>query len=167
MKKHSLKNNKKSVEYYMNLDYRIMLSKSESGYFAEIPDLPGCMTDAKNLEELMEMIEDAKRTWIETALEIGKKIPIPGEYSGKFSVRVGKSLHRDLVKCAKTEGVSLNQLVNQLLSSGIVKMDIVKIVQEEIRFAKTPTSKEIHILPILSQKGVRELYETKTNSIAA
>jgi len=33
------------------------------------------------------------------------------EYSGKISVRVPKSLHRNLAQCAKDEGISLNQFI--------------------------------------------------------
>jgi len=34
-----------------------------------------------------------------------------GEYSGKISLRMPKSLHKDLVQEAKEEGVSLNQFI--------------------------------------------------------
>jgi predicted HicB family RNase H-like nuclease len=34
-----------------------------------------------------------------------------GEYNGKISVRVPKTLHRDLVRLAKNEGISLNQFI--------------------------------------------------------
>lgn len=37
--------------------------------------------------------------------------PLPKEYSGKFNVRIPKSLHAALVCEAEAEGVSLNQLV--------------------------------------------------------
>jgi len=37
--------------------------------------------------------------------------PDPREYSGKFNVRIPKSLHGLLVREAEAEGVSLNQLV--------------------------------------------------------
>jgi predicted HicB family RNase H-like nuclease len=37
--------------------------------------------------------------------------PEPKEYSGKFNVRIPKSLHAALVSEADAEGVSLNQLV--------------------------------------------------------
>lgn len=37
--------------------------------------------------------------------------PWPKEYSGKFNVRIPKSLHAALVSEAEAEGVSLNQLV--------------------------------------------------------
>jgi Uncharacterized protein encoded in hypervariable junctions of pilus gene clusters len=37
-------------------------------------------------------------------------------YSGKISLRVPKSLHRDLVSSAKEEGISLNQFLLYKLS---------------------------------------------------
>ena len=37
--------------------------------------------------------------------------PEPKEYSGKFNVRIPRSLHAALVSEAEAEGVSLNQLV--------------------------------------------------------
>ncbi len=37
-------------------------------------------------------------------------------YSGKFSLRLPKSLHRDLAQLAKQDGSSLNQYVNSVLS---------------------------------------------------
>jgi predicted HicB family RNase H-like nuclease len=37
--------------------------------------------------------------------------PLPKDYSGKFNVRIPKSLHAALATEAEAEGVSLNQLV--------------------------------------------------------
>jgi len=70
------------------------------------------------------MIEDAKRLWIEAALEEGSYIPEPapadvGEYSGRFVVRIAKSLHRQLAQRAEQEGTSLNQLIVMLLAEGM------------------------------------------------
>jgi len=55
------------------------------------------------------------RAWIEVALEEGIPVPEPRreeEYSGKFVVRLPKSLHHKLAQIAEREGVSLNSLVN-------------------------------------------------------
>ena len=49
------------------------------------------------------MIRDAMAAWLEVALEDGQIVPEPKpaeDYSGKFVVRVPKSLHRDLVETA-------------------------------------------------------------------
>jgi antitoxin HicB len=80
------------------------------------------MTEADTLEEAAEMIQDAMAVWIQGSLDAGLAIPEPhseSDYSGKFSVRLPKSLHRDLVEVAEREGVSLNQYINVMLSRAI------------------------------------------------
>jgi len=74
-----MKNKKeKSVEYYMNLPYKIeIIPDPDGGYVAEVKELKGCMTEADTWEELYKMIEDAKRCWLETAIEAGVEIPLP------------------------------------------------------------------------------------------
>ena len=63
----------KSLEYYMELPYRIEIipDKEEGGYTAFFPDLPGCITCADSIEKLITEAEDAKREWIISALEEG------------------------------------------------------------------------------------------------
>jgi len=68
----------KHLEYYMALPYTIELTPDEDGYwFAEIPLLEGCMTNGKNEHDAIEMIHDAKRAWLTTALAVGIPIPEP------------------------------------------------------------------------------------------
>jgi antitoxin HicB len=116
----------RSVEEYMRLPYTIEVVREEgedySGWFARVVELPGCMTQADTFEELGLMIEDAMRAWLESALEDGQLIPEPRPietYSGKFVVRVPRSLHRELVEMAEREGVSLNALVNVALGRAV------------------------------------------------
>ena len=85
-------------------------------------ELPGCITQGDDFEELGEMVEDAMRAWIETALEDGQDIPEPrtaDDYSGKFVVRVPKCLHRRLALAADQDGVSLNQFINVALAAAV------------------------------------------------
>jgi antitoxin HicB len=111
-----------TAEKYLELPYTIEVTKDESdeysGWFARVVELPGCMTQADTFEELSEMIRDAMRAWIESAQEDGESIPLPRsveDYSGRFVVRIPKSLHRELVEMAEREGVSLNTFVNVAL----------------------------------------------------
>jgi len=115
-----------SIEDYLKLPYTIEVIRDESdgytGWFAKVEELPGCMTQADTFDGLGEMIEDAKRAWIESALEDGVDIPLPRraeDYSGKFVVRLPKSLHKKLVATANQEGVSLNTYVNVALSQAV------------------------------------------------
>ena len=111
-----------TIEQYLELPYTIEVTKDESdeyaGWFARVVELPGCMTQADTFEELSDMIRDAMIGWIESALEDGESIPLPRsieDYSGRFVVRIPKTLHRELVEMAEREGVSLNTFVNVAL----------------------------------------------------
>lgn len=118
----------RTIEYYLSLPYRVEIFPEEdgSGFTAVIPDLPGCMTSADTVEELWEMIDEAKALWLEVALSEGAFIPDPTpiaeeEYSGKFVIRLPRSLHRQLSIRSDKENTSLNQLVVMLLSEGMGK----------------------------------------------
>ena len=115
--------NIRTANDYLRLPYTIEVIRDESdglpGYVARVVELPGCFTQADDFQELGEMVEEAMRLWIETALEDGQVIPQPrlaAQHSGKFLVRVPRSLHRQLVEAAERDGVSLNNLVNVILA---------------------------------------------------
>lgn len=115
----------KDLAYYLRLPYTIQLHPSpEGGYAVSIPELPGCISQGDTIEDALAMIEDAKRCWLEVALEEGHPIPEPGskrrdEYSGKLVVRMPRSLHRTLAEQAKSENVSLNQFILFHLARGV------------------------------------------------
>lgn len=116
----------KTVEYYLGLPYTIeLIPEPEGGWFVAVKELPGCMSEGDTPEEAVEMIRDAMHGWIEVSLEDGDPIPEPRmleDYSGKFVVRLPRSLHRDLVEMAGREGVSLNQYVNVALGRALGRL---------------------------------------------
>ena len=65
------------IDTLMALDYVIVLSPDEDGWIATIPDLPGCMAVGETKQEALELIEDARRSWIEASLKRGLPIPQP------------------------------------------------------------------------------------------
>lgn len=96
------------------------------GYLAEVPDLPGCVSDGETPAEAIGNARDAIRAWIDAMKAHRNPIPPPTiieDYSGKWVQRVPKSLHRALAERARIEGVSLNTLVTTILSGGIAKKD--------------------------------------------
>jgi len=117
----------KNLAYYLTLPYTIEViqDRDDTGqvtWFGRVTELPGCITEADNFAELEMMIQDAKQSWLEIALADGRAIPEPRleeDYSGRFVVRVPKSLHKQLVISAQKEGVSLNMLVNVALARGL------------------------------------------------
>jgi antitoxin HicB len=111
---------RKSLEYFLNIKYPVTKHPApEGGFVAEIEDLPGCLAQGETLEEAYNEIEIARKLWLETSHEDGQDIPSPRddrEYSGKYIVRVPKSLYRKLDLLAAKEGTGLNQYVVSELS---------------------------------------------------
>ena len=107
----------KTIEYYMNLPYRLELvpDTEEGGFVASYPELRGCLTSGETAEAALKNAQDSKREW----LEDGYEIPEPTsdeEYSGQFKLRLPKSLHRALAENSKREGISMNQYCLYLLT---------------------------------------------------
>ena len=111
----------KTLNDYMKISYRmeIVEDKEEGGYVVSFPELPGCITCGESLESAVANANDAKREWINAALEDGVEIPEPDSidnYSGQFKLRIPKSLHKSLSEHSKREGISMNQYCLYLLS---------------------------------------------------
>ncbi|MCM1184096.1 MAG: toxin-antitoxin system HicB family antitoxin [Roseburia sp.] len=107
----------------MKLPYTRIIQEmnDESGhyFYGKILELDGCQSTGDTLEELYESLNEAMEGYIEVKLEKNLNIPIPETaeaYSGKFVVRIPKTLHRRLAMEAQQEGVSLNQLALYKLS---------------------------------------------------
>jgi len=47
------------------------------GWLAEVPDLPGCMSDGITPAAAADAVQDAIACWIEAAQEDGRPIPAP------------------------------------------------------------------------------------------
>lgn len=94
---------------------KIYEMNDESGhyFYGRILELDGCQSTGDTLNELYANLNEAMEGYIEVKLNNNLPIPVPsaiGNYSGKFVVRLPKSLHQRLVIEADKEGVSLNQL---------------------------------------------------------
>lgn len=63
----------------MKHKYEIIIywSNEDDSYIAEVPELPGCMSDGKTYSEALENIEKIIDEWIETAKSLKRNIPEP------------------------------------------------------------------------------------------
>ena len=52
-------------------------SDEDEAFIAEVPELPGCAADGATYQEAVANAEVVIREWIETARELGRKIPKP------------------------------------------------------------------------------------------
>jgi len=59
--------------------YKIILywSQEDEAFIAEVPELPGCLADGETYMDALKNVEVIIQEWIETATELGRKIPEP------------------------------------------------------------------------------------------
>ena len=63
----------------MSREFNVIIERDTDGYFvASVPSIPGCHTQAKSLDELMERIKEA----IELCLEVDENKIQPLEFVG-------------------------------------------------------------------------------------
>jgi antitoxin HicB len=141
------------VAEYVSMSWTIRLRRNVWGrYLARVDELDGCVGDGETADKALSSVYESMRVWFETALLKGLEIPQPSEdlaFSGKFVVRVPRSLHRRLALQAKEEGVSLNTEIVTLLSQEAEKTDVLKQVQSWADHARQPTRTRIS-LPVIS-----------------
>lgn len=105
-------------------DYGITIRRimDEEGvcFEARIRELPDLAEYADSIEEAYALAIDAIETTAEALSEQGRSMPLPeqeaSDYSGRITLRLPRSLHRELTRSARQEGVSLNQLLASVLS---------------------------------------------------
>jgi predicted RNase H-like HicB family nuclease len=117
------------------LPYTKVLRRDDEGdVVATIAELDGCMAHGEDEAEALRNLNEAQVAWIEAALTAGQNIPQPEVEeelpSGKFVVRLARSVHRRLNALAKKEGVSLNHLVVIAVSEYVTRIE----TREESRF---------------------------------
>ena len=55
----------------------IYWSHEDEAFIAEVPELPGCAADGATYQEAVQNVEVVIEEWIDTARELGRKIPEP------------------------------------------------------------------------------------------
>lgn len=112
------------IEEYLKLPYTRITQEmnDDTGhyYVGRILELDGCQSVGETIEELYRNLDEALKGYITVKKEHDLPIPKPQQvhedYSGKFVVRIPKTLHQQLTIQAQMEGVSLNQFVLYKLS---------------------------------------------------
>ena len=69
----------KTIEDYLRMNYtmEVIEDPTEGGFVVSFPELPGCFTCGQSLESALANALDAKKSWLEAALEDGLVIQEP------------------------------------------------------------------------------------------
>ncbi|MFY1588350.1 type II toxin-antitoxin system HicB family antitoxin [Micromonospora sp. WMMD734] len=100
--------------------YRVTWSAQDNEFVATCAEFPSLSWLAPSQIEALQGLQDLLSEVVADLEQQGEEVPEPfadRSYSGKFNVRVGKSLHRELAIHAAEDGMSLNQYVVRKLSA--------------------------------------------------
>jgi antitoxin HicB len=76
----------------MKIEYPLRVHRAEEGgFWAEFPDLPGCITEGDTLEETLNNAREALNGWITSRFERGFKVPAASTIKGKNIYRIEPS----------------------------------------------------------------------------
>jgi predicted RNase H-like HicB family nuclease len=72
----------------MNAEYVVVVERSETGFGAYVPDLPGCVAVGETREETLQLIREAIELHVGSLREAGEQIPPPTSTAESVVVRV-------------------------------------------------------------------------------
>ena len=70
----------------MSVKYAVIFEQAQSNWAAYVPDLPGCMTTGRTLEETKSNIREAIEGHLETLRQFGDPLPEPASLAGEVEV---------------------------------------------------------------------------------
>lgn len=100
--------------------YRVTWSAEDGEFLGTCAEFPSLSWLASSQIEALQGLENLLREVIADMEEQDEQVPEPfaeRSYSGKFNLRVGESLHRELATHAAEDGLSLNQYVLRKLTA--------------------------------------------------
>lgn len=100
--------------------YRVTWSSEDEEFVATCAELPSLSWLDASLEEALRGLRRLVSETVADLESTGEPVPVPlseRSYSGKFNLRVGERLHRELATQAAEERLSLNQYVVRRLTA--------------------------------------------------
>lgn len=147
--------------------FNIEWSEDDQEYIATCPAFPGLSAFGETEEEALKEGKIALAGFVETYEANNMALPEPMVHeavSGKFQLRLPKSLHRLAVRMAGLEGVSLNSYIADAVRAKVAGDQVGNRVIHEVRqlLARTQSA----ALSVMTAGGYQEArYERKTQTI--
>src|SRR5262249_7863547 len=91
-------------------------------FLARTPELDHCSAEGATRAEAIARLEEEIQAQVQNMLGNGHHPPTPVDeetFSGELALKLSKQLHRDLAWQARTEGVDIEHLLSEMLSSGL------------------------------------------------
>ncbi|MDX9999881.1 MAG: type II toxin-antitoxin system HicB family antitoxin [Polyangia bacterium] len=101
---------------------QIHFDGEKSIFVARAPELPECQAEGATAEEALASLGAEVEAQIENIRESGGRVPVPvdeEDLSGEVTLKISKSLHRELKFLAALEELEVSQLGAELLQQAI------------------------------------------------
>ena len=102
---------------------RLETEDGTDSYVGTVAELPDVLVCEDSYEEAYSAVLGVVADLQDIAKESGRPFPVPvskrheAEYSGRVTLRLGKSLHRDISLMADADGVSLNSWICEAITA--------------------------------------------------
>lgn len=70
----------------MSVKYAVIFEQAENNWAAYVPDLPGCITTGRTLEDTERNIREAIQGHLQTLREFGERVPEPTSLAKEIEV---------------------------------------------------------------------------------
>jgi predicted HicB family RNase H-like nuclease len=111
----AVKINNRAEEY----SYTVAWSDDDSAFIGRVSEFPSLAAHGSTQEKALREIRNVVGYVLDDLAAEKEPMPEPlgkRSYSGKLNVRMSKELHRRLALESKTQGISLNTLINTKLA---------------------------------------------------
>ena len=102
--------------------YRVEWSEEDKAFIGRCLEFPSLAAHGSTHQQALQEIASVVDFTVKDLEKEKEPIPEPfgaRKFSGKFVVRLPRSLHRQLAETAEREGVSLNQFINVALAQSV------------------------------------------------
>jgi predicted RNase H-like HicB family nuclease len=72
----------------MNAEYIVVVEKSDGGFAAYVPDLPGCVAAGETRDETLTLIREAIELHVDSLNAAGERVPAPTSATESVAVHV-------------------------------------------------------------------------------
>jgi len=111
------------AEYLKRPYARIVQPEDDGSFRAEILEFSGCFALGDTASDALQNLENIAESWILGVLAKNERVPEPLEdkeaFSGKFVLRLPRSLHKKAAFAAARESVSLNQFISACVAEAV------------------------------------------------
>jgi hypothetical protein len=129
---------------------RLETEDGTDSYVGTVAELPDVLVCEDSYEEAYSAVLGVVSDLQDIAAESGRPFPVPvsksleAEYSGRVTLRLGKSLHRDISLMADADGVSLNSWICEAITARRTSVQVQQAMESFVMVSNVRWSIDKH-----------------------